>query len=137
MTLKEPPASPETLRTILIVEDADDCSDTLDIALASIAGLRIQVAESAEEALRFVEQQCVSALITDVHLPSMDGLELVARVRSQARYASIPILVISGDVDPDTPRRAIKAGANAFFPKPYSPAAVRQKLEELIHARTS
>ncbi len=126
----------EALRIVLIVEDAEDCTATLDIALTSIAGLRIQFAESAEEALRVVEQQRVSAIITDVHLPSMDGVELVSRVRSQARYASIPILVISGDVDPDTPLRALQAGANAFFPKPYSPAAVRQKLEELIDART-
>jgi CheY-like chemotaxis protein len=32
------------------------------------------------------------------------------------------------------PKRALDAGANAFFPKPYSPAAVRKKVEELIHA---
>jgi CheY-like chemotaxis protein len=119
---------------VLVVEDTEDCSATLDIALHSIAGISVHFAASAEEALRMLDRTHVSALITDLHLPVMDGFELLTRVRAQARYASIPILVISGDADPDTPRRALSLGANAFFPKPYSPNAVRQKLEELIHA---
>ncbi len=45
----------------------------------------------------------------------------------------MPILVISGDPNPDTPQRALRAGANAFFAKPFSPAAVRRMLEELLN----
>jgi two-component system, cell cycle response regulator len=121
-------------RVVLVVEDAEDCSATLDIALHSIGGLSVCFASSAEEALGFMDRQPVSALITDLHLPAMDGFEFLARVRGQSRYASIPILVISGDADPQTPKRALSLGANVFFGKPYSPIAVRQKLEELIHA---
>ena len=122
-------------RVVLVVEDSDECRATLDIALHSMVGYTVEFAASAEEALRVLSYEAVGALITDLHLSAMDGLELVERVRSQSRYASIPILVISGDADPETPRRALRAGANAFFGKPYSPTAVRQKLEELIHAR--
>lgn len=129
------PAHHNPDRVVLVVEDAEDCSATLDIALHSIAGITVRFAATAEEALRIIERANVSAVITDLHLPAMDGFELVARMRRQSRYAAIPIVVISGDADPDTPRRALSLGANAFFPKPYSPGAVRQKLEELIHAR--
>ena len=38
------------------------------------------------------------------------------------------------DTDPETPARALGLGANAYFAKPYSPSAMRKKLEELIHA---
>ena len=119
---------------VLVVEDADECRDTLDIALASIAGCSVCFAASAEEALAIIGREPVAALITDMHLAAMNGLELVERVRRESRYAAIPILVISGDSDPGTPHRALRAGANAFFSKPYSPGAVRQKLEELFHA---
>lgn len=120
-------------RPVLVVEDVADCSATLEVALQAIAPVRI--AASAEEALLVLAGCLVAALITDVHLPLMDGFELVSRVRSQPHFANLPILMISGDVDPETPRRALRIGADAFFPKPYSPSAVRQKLEELIHAR--
>jgi CheY-like chemotaxis protein len=122
-------------RVVLVVEDAEDCSATLEIALASVPDVVTRFAGSAEEALGIIESQNVCAVITDLHLPVMSGFQFLTRVREQTRYAAIPILVISGDADPETPRRALRLGANAFFPKPYSPSAVRQKLEELIHGR--
>jgi PleD family two-component response regulator len=122
------------VRTLLIVEDAEDCATTLEIALSALPDVVIRHAHTAESAIQTLEREPVSALITDVHLPSMDGFELVAAVRRQPRYAHLPILVISGDADPETPCKALDLGANAFFGKPYSPARVRQKIEELIDA---
>ena len=121
-------------RTILVVEDAEDCAATIEIAMQSVEGLIVRVAGSAEEALRILEEDSVLAIVTDLHLPSMDGLELVAHVRADPRNAGVPIVVISGDSDPETPERVMRAGANAFFAKPYSPGAVRKRLEELTAA---
>jgi CheY-like chemotaxis protein len=53
-------------------------------------------------------------------------------VRAEPRFARLPIVLISGDSDPLLPARALAQGADAFFPKPYSPAAVRRKLEQLL-----
>ena len=63
----------------------------------------------------------------------MDGFELIQRIRSQRRNSPFPILVISGDTDPRTRARLTELGADAYFPKPYSPAEVRQKLEQLLN----
>jgi CheY-like chemotaxis protein len=75
----------------------------------------------------------VDAVITDLHLPAMTGLELIARIRGQDRFRSLPILAVSAATDPATPKAALASGANAFFPKPFSPVAVRRKLEELMY----
>ena len=75
-------------------------------------------------------------MVTDLNLPSMDGFELIERVRSDSRTARLPIVVISGDSDPRTPARIYGLGADAFFGKPYSPAQVRQKLEQLLDANS-
>ena len=74
----------------------------------------------------------VAAIITDLHLPQTDGLDLIRQLRAEPRFARLPILLISGDSDPRLRERALAGGADAFFPKPYSPSAVRKKLEELI-----
>ena len=120
-------------RTVMIVEDADMCSTVLEIALLGVPGISIQSATSAEEALAYLDQRDICALITDLHLPQMDGFELIERVRQRPDHARLPIVVISGDTDPRTPERVQRLGANAFFAKPYSPGEVRQKLEQLIH----
>lgn len=121
-------------RIILVVEDTDMCRATLEIALQSLP-VPSRFVGSAEEALRELDSLPICALITDIHLPLMSGLELIGELRSRPQWQSVPILVTSGDSDPGTPRRALAAGANAFFAKPYSPAAVRHKLEQLIHAK--
>lgn len=121
--------------TILLVDDAEGCRATLDIALRELPGARIRMAASAEEALQVLAREPVSALVTDVHLPAMSGLELIARLRSQPQWSALPVVVVSADADSAAPRTALASGADAFFAKPFSPSAVRKKLEELIHAR--
>ena len=123
------------VRKVMIVEDIEICAATLEIALMRVPDLIIKSASSAEHALRLLSDGDgdIAALITDIHLPRMDGFELIEEVRSQPRFSHQPILVISGDSDPATPGRLRRLGADAYFPKPYSPAEVRQRLEELIH----
>jgi CheY-like chemotaxis protein len=122
------------MTSILVVDDAEDCIATLDLALQALPGIVIRAQPSAEAALAYLEHDRVSAVITDIHLPEMTGLELVARIREDPRFRTLPILVVSADTDPETPARALGLGANAYFAKPYSPSAMRRKLEELIHA---
>ena len=120
--------------TILVVDDAEDCIATLELALETLPDLVIRPALSAEAALADLESGTFSAVITDVQLPEMSGLELVARIRENPRLRSLPILVVSADANPSTPALALGLGANAYFAKPFSPSAMRKKLEELIHA---
>lgn len=120
--------------TILVVDDSEDCIATLVLALQTVPGIAVRPSLSAEAALMALESDTVSAVITDVHLPEMTGLELVARIREDPRFRSLPILVVSADTDPSTPARALGLGANAYFAKPFSPSAMRKKLEELLHA---
>ena len=124
-------------RTVLIVEDSDTSADTLEIALLSLTGVSVAHAATGRTALQFIQKQPVSAIITDLHMPQMDGFELIERVRAAAGATHVPIIVISGDSDPETPERVRRLGADAYFVKPYSPAAVREKLERLLHENSS
>lgn len=120
-------------RTVLIVEDSDTSADTLEIALLSLPGVSVEHVRSGRNAWLLLQQERVSAIITDLHMPHMDGFELIERVRAAAPATYVPIIVVSGDSDPDTPDRVRRLGADAYFAKPYSPAAVRETLERLLH----
>lgn len=121
-------------RLVIIIDDSDNCAETLQIALESMPGIEIRAVRSPQLAIRAMTEQSddVAAVVTDLHIRNDDGLELIGLLRRQPRLASIPVILISGDSDPQIAQRALAGGANAFFPKPYSPAAVRRKLEELI-----
>jgi CheY-like chemotaxis protein len=120
-------------RTVLVVEDTDIGRDALELALARVPGIAVHIVRTAEEALAHLGDH-ICALVTDLNLPRMDGFELIEAVRSHPGRRQIPIMVISGNSDPDTPSRLVALGANAYFSKPFSPAEVRSRLEQLIHA---
>jgi len=124
-------------RTVLIVEDSDTTADTLEIALLALPDVSVTHAHTGRKAWQLLQSERVAAIITDLHMPHMDGFELIERVRTAAGGPRVPIIVVSGDSDPDTPEKVRRLGADAYFAKPYSPAAVREMLERLLHENSS
>ena len=133
-----PRAQPAAPRNVLIVEDSDPCAATIEMAIQDIPGLSLLRAPSGLEALRILKQpgSHVQAIITDLNMPYMDGFELIQRIREEAPIPAIPIIVLSADTDPATPDRVAQMKVAAFFAKPFSPAQVRRKLEQILHATT-
>jgi CheY-like chemotaxis protein len=119
--------------TVLLIDDREDCLTTLDLALQKLNGVSLRSARTAEEAWDVLAHGSIAAIVTDIQLPNMTGLELISRIRRDASLKQVPIVVVSADPDPATPGQALKLGANAFFAKPFSPGAIRKKLEELIY----
>lgn len=121
-------------KVVLIVEDAEFCAATLEILFGSIWNVKIMTASSAEQAWELLRNPAepIGAMVTDLNMPGMDGFELIDRVRADANHAGLPIMVITGSIEPDVPERLRRRGVDAVFAKPFSPARVREKLEQLI-----
>ncbi|MEP6714687.1 MAG: response regulator [Terriglobia bacterium] len=121
-------------RLVLIVEDSETCAETLQIALESLPGMQTLLIRCPADALAAMRESTneIVAVVTDLHLPRSDGFDLIRQLRAEPRYATLPIVLISGDSDPRLPAEALVRGADAFFSKPYSPSAVRRKLEQLL-----
>jgi CheY-like chemotaxis protein len=121
-------------RVVLVVEDAEFCAATLEVLFGSMSNVKIVTASSAEQAWDLLRNPAepIGAIVTDLHMPGMDGFELIDRVRADVNHATLPIMVITGSIEPDVPERLRRRGVDAVFAKPYSPALVRDKLEQLI-----
>jgi two-component system chemotaxis response regulator CheY len=128
----------EGARSVLIVDDSENAASTLEIALLGIPRISVMLASSGLEALHILGRPgpAVQAIVTDLNMPRMDGFELIRRLRNDDRYSATPIVVVTADTDPATPQRVAQMGASAFFSKPYSPAEVRRKLEQILDGTT-
>jgi DNA-binding response OmpR family regulator len=108
--------------TILMIED-----ERLFLTLArdglKKAGFAVQVADSATQALQILEREPVRAVILDVVMPDVDGLGLLAGIRS--KYPDVPVLVVSGRDAPRTEVEAKRLGAVECLRKPLN-------LEEMV-----
>src|SRR5579884_2066821 len=122
------------MAVVLIVEDTDSAA-ALEIALSELNDLEVKILSNGQDALTLLRTSLdnFAALITDLHLPLVDGFELVTAVRADHRYSRLPIVVITGDNHPQNFNRLRALGANACFSKPYSPSEVRRTLEDLLH----
>ncbi len=100
---------------ILIVEDEEKMRRVLELELES-AGFEVEQAGTAEAALRLADR--VDLILTDLRLPGMTGLELLARLRQQ--NAQTPVVVMTAYGTVESAVEAMKAGAADFLPKPFS-----------------
>jgi len=128
--------APQSVARILIVDDTESSVAALVIALGQIPGVEVAFVSSPMEVLQSLKdrRKTVSAIITDICMPNMNGFELIRQIRADQKTSDIPIVVVTADTNPETPERTTRLGANAFFTKPFSPAAVRKTLEKLIYA---
>jgi DNA-binding NtrC family response regulator len=112
------------LPPILIVDDEKNMRQTLTHMLED-DDYSVRAVESAEAALRLLENEEVFMVITDARLGGMTGYELLARLRAQ--WPNLPTLMITAYATPKHAVEAIQAGAIDYLPKPFAP-------EELLHA---
>ena len=123
------------LKQVLIVEDSETCAETLQIALESIPGLgNARHSQRSRGHRRAAGKQWRDRGHRHRSAHAAIGWlrSDLSQVRAEPRFARLPILLISGDSDPLLAESALAQGADAFFPKPYSPSAVRKKLEQLL-----
>ena len=111
-------------KAVLIVEDAETCASTLEIIFSSIHGLKISDGVERGAGLGDAGRPAREhrAIVTDLHMPGMDGFELIDRVRAHQRHNAVPIVVITGSTDPHVPgslapvRRRTRSLRNLIHP---------------------
>src|SRR5512138_2887224 len=108
---------PRTTGSVLIVEDDDDTRAALADALTDL-GHSIEVRADGEAALARLENADFDAVLTDVKMPGIDGIELCRRLSGDR--PSLPVLVMTAFGDVDSAMGALRAGAYDFITKPLT-----------------
>jgi len=121
-------------RRILIVDDVPEIL-LLQRKLVARMGYEVEIAADGRAALAVLEKCAVDLLITDWAMPGMNGGELIAAIKEDERFRSIPIIVLTGH-DTDTERDEAEAvGCNRFLVKPFKRDALQRVINELLPAQ--
>jgi putative two-component system response regulator len=121
--------------TILVVEDDAAVRALLSEALLSL-GYAVRVAASAEQALTVLESSPPDLVVTDVHMGAMSGVELCQRIKTDPRWALLPVVVLTAVADLDSRVAGLAAGADDFFAKPFNLLELRTRLAALLRVKT-
>ncbi|HEY7219925.1 MAG TPA: sigma-54 dependent transcriptional regulator [Candidatus Binatia bacterium] len=113
--------------TVLIVDDDEATRDGLTTLMESW-GYHPLPASDGKAAVKICEQELPQAIVTDLMMPGMNGLEFVAALGAQTQ--KIAIIFVTGQATIDTAVQAIKLGAYDYLPKPLEPQRLREVLEK-------
>jgi len=120
---------------VLVVEDSSSMRAYLTTILESGSesyDLEIVEAASGFEALKTLPHHKFDAILTDINMPDINGLELVSFLKNHPVYKSIPIMVISTESTDEDRRRAEALGAEEYLVKPFQTGDLIEKLRRLL-----
>ena len=122
--------------SLLIVEDDAEVANVLAIIL-SRAGYKTHVTHDVIGAIRMFNQKRPAAVILDLMLPDMNGLEFCRYVRRDVERNNTPVVVVSAVKSKENVTRALDAGADIFLGKPVSAQELQSVVTSIIHQRQS
>ena len=111
---------------ILLVDDEADIRDVLKIALSD-SGYNVHTAENGNEALRLFRKLSPPVVLTDIKMPSMDGIELLRRIKFE--NPETEVIMITGHGDMDLAIESLKNDATDFITKPINVDALEISLK--------
>jgi two-component system chemotaxis response regulator CheY len=117
---------------ILVVDDSKVMREMVIACLRSRAGLSFSQAASGLEAIERLSLQPFDALVLDLNMPDIGGLEVIEFVRGQDRLRAIPILVLTTRGDETSRARALQVGATSYMTKPFAPEGIAQEVDRLL-----
>jgi two-component system chemotaxis response regulator CheY len=119
---------------VLIVDDSNAMRAVIK-KIISMSGFKMDKcldAGNGREALDKLAHEWVDVIISDINMPEMNGLELLARLKQDDLYKEIPVIMISTEGSEERMREALDGGAQGFIKKPFLPEELRKKLYEII-----
>ena len=109
-----------TVKTILTVDDSASIRQLVSLALSS-AGYRVLQAGDGAEGYSKATTERVHAVITDLNMPVMNGLEFIRKFRGHPASKGVPVILLTTTDDEEMKRQAKEAGAIGWLVKPFKP----------------
>lgn len=120
------------MKTVLAVDDERLVLQVWKRALLGIPGVSVLTAQDGEEAKALLAQEPVDLVVTDLLMPRMSGYELL--IHLYERLPSLPVIVISGEMDLERYPMMEQLGALRILPKPVSPDRLQRHVRTLLDA---
>jgi two-component system chemotaxis response regulator CheY len=120
----------------LIVDDSSVMRKIVERSLrqAGLNALVVIEAGTGAEALEVLRSAKVDLILTDINMPSMDGLEFVRQIRAQNLARGVPVVMITTESSEEHVKQAIQAGARGYIRKPFTPEQVKERVLPLLNA---
>ena len=131
--MQDQKTSQDQLERVLVVDDDEMVLDSLEVWIGKL-GAEVVRAETGARALDLLSQTSYDAMVTDLMLPDMNGLELMQR--AQAIQPDLQVIILTSYSSVESAIQAIRAGAFDYLQKPAYPETIQHTLRRLARQRS-
>ena len=117
---------------ILIVDDFSTMRRIIKNLLRDLGFTNTSEADDGSTALPMLQNGRFDFLITDWNMPGMSGIDLLRAVRADEKLKTMPILMVTAEAKRDQIIEAAQAGVNGYVVKPFTAAALKEKIEKIF-----
>lgn len=119
---------------VLIVEDSAAIRKILQRVLrqADVGVREIYEAGDGLQALEVLKKQKVHLVLADVNMPNMNGMQLLAHLKSSAEWRQLPVILVTTEGSQSTVMEAAQLGAAGYIRKPFSAEQIKDKVSSLF-----
>jgi two-component system chemotaxis response regulator CheY len=118
----------------LIVDDSSVMRKIVERALrqAGLDSLVVLEANNGAEGLDLLRSKQVDLILSDINMPSMDGLEFLRQIHAQKLAQNVPVVMITTESSEEHVKQAIQAGAKGYIRKPFTAEQVKERVLSLL-----
>lgn len=117
---------------ILVVDDIENMRKLIASMLFKLKFTRISMAANGREAWTKIQAGDIDFVVADWNMPTMSGLDLLKAIRSDERLKDLPVLMVTAEAVKENIVAAAKYKVNGYIVKPFSPATLEQKIEDIL-----
>ncbi len=119
---------------IMIVDDSAAIRKILQRVLvqAGFALGTVHEANDGNQALEVLKSHKVALILSDINMPNMDGIEMLSRLKADAAYKSVPVVMVTTEGSQARVLQALELGAAGYVRKPFTPEQIKEKLVGVI-----
>ncbi len=118
-------------KLIMSVDDSESIRQMVRFTLKQ-AGYDVVEAVDGQDALKKLSSCTIDMLIADLHMPNLDGIELIKKVRSKPQYKYIPIIMLTTESQTDSKQKGKAAGATGWIVKPFKPEQLLAVVKKVL-----
>lgn len=119
------------MTSILAVDDSPSMREMIRIALSE-AGFAVTEVADGQLALDIARKNSFDLVLSDVHMPNMDGIALIRALRAEQAYRHTPILMLTTESSPERKREGKQAGATGWIVKPFDPKQLIATMKRVL-----